>query len=67
MDRRARSLVLTALGRKLYGEVSPKALELEALIFGDFAPEELAAFVAMLRRIDAITLAAGIGKGGAGS
>lgn len=61
-DRRARSLVLTPLGRKLYAEVAPKALELEARIFGAFAPKELAAFVAMLRRIDAITLAAGIGK-----
>lgn len=56
-DRRAKSLVLTAAGRKLYSEVAPKALELEARIFGSFAPEELATFVAMLRRIDAVTLA----------
>ena len=60
-DRRARSLRLTAQGRKLYASVAPKALELEAKIFGAFTPEELVTFVSMLRRIDAITLAAGIG------
>ncbi len=60
-DRRARSLVLTPLGRKLYAEVAPKALELEAQIFGGFEAEELTRFVNMLRRIDTVTLQAKIG------
>lgn len=60
-DRRARSLVLTPLGRKLYAEVAPKALELEAQIFGGFEAEELTRFVDMLRRIDTVTLQAKIG------
>ena len=54
-DRRSHLLILTEPGRNLYAQVAPKALELEARIFGSFDPAELAAFVAMLRRIDAIT------------
>ena len=51
-DRRAHQLSLTAAGNDLYADVAPKALELEAAIFGAFDPAELATFVAMLRRID---------------
>ena len=53
-DRRSHRLVLTPHGQALYAEVAPKALELEQLMFGDFQPEELARFVAFLRRIDAV-------------
>lgn len=52
-DRRSHHLSLTDAGRTLYGEVAPKALELEARIFARFAPAEIAAFTHMLRRIDA--------------
>ena len=53
-DRRSHMLRLSEQGRKLYAQVVPKALELEARILAPFAPDEIAAFVAMLRRIDAI-------------
>ena len=43
-DRRSHTLVLSRAGRILYAEVVPKALELEARIFGEFAPDELAIF-----------------------
>src|ERR1044072_8861166 len=49
-------LVLSAEGRELYGQVAPKALELEARIFGAFDEQQLKDFVAMLRRIEAIAL-----------
>jgi DNA-binding MarR family transcriptional regulator len=55
-DRRSHLLVLSASGGKLYAQVVPKALELEARIFGGFAPAELEKFTALLRRIDAIAL-----------
>ena len=55
-DRRSHLLVLTEAGRELYADVSPKALELEEQLFEGFKPEELEAFVAMLRRIDAVAL-----------
>lgn len=51
-DRRAHCLTLTDAGRTLHAQVAPKALELEARIFGAFDATELAAFTAMLRRID---------------
>ncbi len=57
-DRRSHLLILTPAGRTLYGEVVPKALELEARIFGQFTAAERETFVAMLRRVDAITLQA---------
>lgn len=58
-DRRSHLLELTAAGRELYAAVAPKALELEARIFDAFGEEELAAFTATLRRIDAVLLAEG--------
>ena len=57
-DRRSHRLRLTARGRALHAEVAPKALELEARIFGGFDRAELAAFTAMLRRIDRLAIAA---------
>ena len=58
IDRRSHELRLTASGRSLYAEVAPKALELETRIFGGFGRGELAAFTAMLRRIDEAAIAA---------
>ena len=55
-DRRSHLLVLTDAGKALYAAVAPKALELERRIFAQFAPDELAGFVAMLRRIDTAAL-----------
>ncbi len=57
-DRRSHKLCLTASGRSLYGEVAPKALELEARIFGGFDRAERATLMAMLRRIDGLAIAA---------
>lgn len=56
-DRRSHLLMLSASGRELYASVAPKALELEARLFQHFPGEELARFVAMLRRIDEVALA----------
>jgi DNA-binding MarR family transcriptional regulator len=58
-DRRSRLLVLTPAGEELYAAIAPKALELERKIFSSFEPEELAAFKAMLLRIDAAALKVG--------
>jgi len=55
-DKRSRLLALSEEGRALYAAVAPKALELERHIFDHFSREEIEAFVAMLHRIDAITL-----------
>ncbi len=55
-DRRSHLLVLSPSGQALYAEVAPKALELERRIFAQFPREEIDAFVAMLRRIDAAVL-----------
>ncbi len=56
-DKRSHLLVLTDAGRALYADVAPKARDLEARIFAGFEPDEIAGFVAMLRRIDAATVA----------
>lgn len=55
-DRRSHLLALTEAGRALHAAVAPKALELEGRIFAGFEPREVAALVAMLRRIDAAAL-----------
>ena len=60
-DRRSHLLKLTQAGRELYAAIAPKALDLERRIFESFSAEELDGFVAMLRRIDAVTLALGEG------
>ncbi|WP_375427098.1 MarR family winged helix-turn-helix transcriptional regulator [uncultured Sphingomonas sp.] len=56
-DRRSHLLTLTPAGRELHAAVAPKALELERRIFAGFGRAEVEAFMAMLRRIDAVTLA----------
>lgn len=56
-DRRSHLLVLSEAGRTLYAVIAPKACDLEARIFAQFDPAEVATFTAMLRRIDAATLA----------
>lgn len=52
-DKRSHLLSLSDAGRALYEQVAPKAMELERRIMGRFAPEEIAQFTSMLRRIDA--------------
>ena len=56
-DRRSHLLSLTAAGQELYAAIAPKALDFERRIFSSFDPQEVARFVAMLRRIDAVTIA----------
>lgn len=56
-DRRSHLLMLSDAGRTLYAAIAPKAQDLEARIFAQFDPAEVAAFTAMLRRIDAVTAA----------
>ena len=56
-DKRSHHLRLTDTGRELHAAIAPKALALEEAIFTSFAPDELAQLAAMLRRIDAVTLA----------
>ncbi|PAX08342.1 MarR family transcriptional regulator [Sphingomonas lenta] len=60
-DRRSHLLKLTAAGEELYRAIAPKALDLERRIFESFGMAELDGFVAMLRRIEAVTLALGEG------
>ena len=56
-DRRSHGLALTDAGRELYAQVAPKALELERRIFSGFDADEVARFVATLRRVEAAVLA----------
>ena len=56
-DKRSHLLHLSAAGRDLHAAIAPKALDLERRIFSAFAPAEVAAFAAMLRRIEGVTLA----------
>ena len=53
IDGRSRLLRLTNAGRALYAEVAPKALALEAQIFGGFSADEIATIKRLLRAIDA--------------
>lgn len=52
-DQRSHLLMLSADGRRLYEQVAPKALEMEARMFASFDPEELAMLRAMLDRMEA--------------
>ncbi len=52
-DQRSHLLTLTQAGKALYESVAPKALELEARIFGAFSNSEIAQFRAMLERLEA--------------
>lgn len=56
-DQRSHLLTLSAAGRSLYADVAPKALEMESRIFAGFAADEIAAFRAMLDRLDAAVTA----------
>jgi DNA-binding MarR family transcriptional regulator len=56
-DRRSQRLHLSGSGRDLYEQVAPKALELERRILARFSTQEIETFTAMLRRMDAATLA----------
>ncbi|OYY90987.1 MAG: MarR family transcriptional regulator [Sphingomonas sp. 28-66-16] len=52
-DQRSHLLSLSAEGQALYEAVAPKALALEAAVFGGFSGQEMAQFAAMLERIEA--------------
>ena len=52
-DQRSHLLSLTTDGRALYEQVAPKALEMEARIFGGLGADDLASLRAMLDRIGA--------------
>ncbi len=59
-DKRSHLLVLSEAGQSLYRAVAPEALALETRIFAAFTPDEVASLKAILRRIDAVTLALGV-------
>ncbi|OYY68213.1 MarR family winged helix-turn-helix transcriptional regulator [Sphingomonas sp. 28-63-12] len=52
-DQRSHLLSLSNAGKSLYESVAPKALALEAEIFGGVSADELTQFAAMLARIEA--------------
>jgi DNA-binding MarR family transcriptional regulator len=56
-DKRSHLLELTEAGRQLYAAIAPKALALEERIFAAFSADEVAAFTAMLARIEDQALA----------
>ena len=53
VDQRSHLLSLTPDGRALYEQVAPKALEMEARIFGGLDAAELDRFRAVLERVEA--------------
>jgi len=53
-DRRSHLLALSPSGQHLYAQVVPKALALEKDLLADFSDAEVADFVAMLRRLEAM-------------
>lgn len=55
-DGRSHFLDLSPAGRELYARVAPEALKLERQLLAGFSPEEIAAFTAMLRRLEAAAL-----------
>ncbi|MBU6269332.1 MAG: MarR family transcriptional regulator, partial [Sphingomonadales bacterium] len=52
-DRRSHLLALSEAGRAMYEAIAPKALAMEAAIFGQFSADELATLRGLLGRIDA--------------
>jgi DNA-binding MarR family transcriptional regulator len=52
-DQRSQLLTLTEPGRALYAEVAPKALEMEARIFGTLSRDEQVTLMALLARVEA--------------
>ena len=59
-DRRSHLLALSAAGWAMYEAIAPKALEIEAAIFGQFGEGELAMLRGLLARIDATVLAGAV-------
>lgn len=55
-DARSRLLRLTGEGQRLYAQVAPKALELEAAVLAGLSAAERARLTAMLARIEAAAL-----------
>ncbi len=55
-DRRSHLLDLTDAGHHLYGRVAPEALKLERQLLAAFSVEEVAAFTALLRRLEEAAL-----------
>lgn len=53
-DKRSHLLSLSRSGQDLYAQVVPKALALEKDLLADFSAAEVADFVAMLRRLEAM-------------
>ena len=53
VDQRSQLLSLTADGRALYDQVAPKALEMEARVFGGLSAEEHDMFRELLDRVEA--------------
>ncbi|MDT9600792.1 MarR family winged helix-turn-helix transcriptional regulator [Sphingosinicella rhizophila] len=51
-DRRSHRLSLTKSGRALYGQVAPKAIELEERLLAGFSPKEVENLQAMLMRLE---------------
>ena len=52
-DQRSHHLSLTLAGRALYDQVAPKALEMEARLFGGLSPADRAEFRDLIGRIEA--------------
>ncbi|WP_174284834.1 MarR family winged helix-turn-helix transcriptional regulator [Sphingomonas bacterium] len=52
-DQRSHSLSLTPAGRALYEQVAPKALEMEARLFGGLSADEQKQFRDLIGRIEA--------------
>ncbi len=59
-DARSHLLALTPAGERLYAEVAPKALELEARLFDGWGVRDRAALETMLRRLEASATALGL-------
>ena len=57
-DRRSHHLQLTAAGTDLYERIAPKALQLEAEIFGGFDEHELRTMERLLDRVEQAASAA---------
>jgi DNA-binding MarR family transcriptional regulator len=55
-DGRAQQLHLSRSGQDLYANVAPKAKELERKLFAEFTAEEIAALMALLRKVEEAAL-----------
>ncbi|MDE2405218.1 MAG: MarR family transcriptional regulator [Sphingomonadales bacterium] len=61
-DKRSHLLALSDAGRAMYEAIAPKALAIEAAIFGQFTPAELETLRGLLARIDATVLAGAVAE-----